>query len=376
VSEESSHLALRKRRWLRLLAFSLLVASCLAAFYLGSRFQPRTEAEPSADEIGGLSVEASALDVGEVWEENAFRYSLPLHNTTDRPIRVLDFTVSCTCVGVEPRGLEIPPHQSAAVQLTFDLTHRMPAEIGEARRPFRFEIAPAFGTEQSRQPGWVLHGVARSRVVLSAAMLQFGEQMVQGQSPPERRVAAKAFIPIQRLEARAEPPLAQVRVERRDGDRGSFEMSVTPHADLPPGPFHFDVLVEPLTESGERLPAVMLPVAGQVQPAVLVIPTQLLLSSVPVGRTVEGEVVLQTRDGARLIVDKWEPDSPDIQVEPIEGDRSSNQSFRVVQTVRSEGDHNTAVRFTARTEGREAVIIPMRVWCRGIAVKLASGGNP
>src|SRR5205085_12391442 len=62
---------------------------------------------------------------------------------------------------------------------------------------------------------------------------------------------------------------------------------------LPVGPFSCSVQIDLISKSGERLPGVVLPIAGKMQPEVRAIPAQLVFGPRRVGQTAESSVTLQ-----------------------------------------------------------------------------------
>src|SRR5437899_4799116 len=102
---------------------------CLAAFlgvalglYLNASRGTRQDPPPPNNIIGGLKVEAAALDLGEIWEEKAFTCELPIHNTTSAPVRIEKFSFSCGCMSVEPTSLTIPAKQTDRIRVKLVVT--------------------------------------------------------------------------------------------------------------------------------------------------------------------------------------------------------------------------------------------------------------
>jgi hypothetical protein len=373
VSAGSSNCAVRKRRWPKLFAFSLLVVSCVGAYQLALYASKAREApvplaaeEPRSYEIEGLVAATTDLDLGEVWEVKDFACALPIRNSTGSELRITDFSTSCGCVQVEPRSLTIPAGKTATVGLKLDLTHRSRADAGRAERPFVVEITPIQKTTGPGQQGWRLHGQVKSRVTLDMPSLPFGEEAVQGQATPARKVVATVHVPMQRLEAVVDPAVVTARVIPDAKEPNRFVLNIVPLPSLPTGPFTATVAVDVISPTGERLPGAVLPITGDVRPEVRAVPAQLFLTAKPVGQTADAVVVLQAPKDSDVMVDHVETDSTDLTVEPAAvPDVASGRAFRVSRRATQEGEQVDVVTFVLRRPGQEAVRLAMKVFSRG-----------
>lgn len=104
------------------------------------------------DTIAALTVDPSALDVGEIDEGTTPVFRLPIRNQTSEAIHVRDFVFHCTCLSIEPRSFTIPAGDTIDVRLPFSLPARTPADVGLARRPFEYAVTPLHGGGK-RHPG-------------------------------------------------------------------------------------------------------------------------------------------------------------------------------------------------------------------------------
>src|SRR5207245_8573836 len=108
-----------------------------------------------------------------------------------------------------------------------------------------------------------------------------------------------------------------VQFSRRVGAPGSIDVSISPQPSLPVGPFKTDLQLDVISPSGECLAGAIVPVSGDIQPEVRLLPARLLLGSRPIGESVEAEVVLQGAENAELLVEQIEIGSPDVHVDPV-----------------------------------------------------------
>ena len=353
----------------KLLVIAGIGVSCLGAYWVGSWGGSQwnnPDAKPRKQAIGGLTVDTACLDLGEVWEEKAFRYELPIENSTLREIEITDFIVSCSCLAVEPRKLTIPPRETATIRLKLDFTHRTQREIGQKERALAVKVTPILKTGEPPGAGWYLTGLIKSRVTLDSLAVNFGESPVQDQPPVLRTVIATTHVPVAGLTAKADASRATVRIQRRTNFPEQFEIVIAPQPTLRVGRFQFEVALELTTPEGQILEGVTLPVEGIMQPEIRPLPARILLGSRPIGEMAEAFVVLQAPPETQVIVDHIEVDSEDIHVEPasVEG-AAAGRTFRVTQRVTRPGDQTSIVRFTLHKPNQPAKTLSMDVCYRG-----------
>lgn len=348
--------------------FVLLVIGCAGAWLYGAWHSvPPSALPPEYEEIKGLAVKQRDLDLGTVWEDDNLHYQLPIENRTGSDIRVKELIPSCWCLDVKPRSLVIPAGKTYQVDITLDLTHRVPGEIGLAEREFTVEITPVFESGMPRVRGWALHGVSKSRMTLDILSVDFREATVRGQLPVPRKVLATIHVPVDHLEVTADPSVAKVNVERHKSRADTFELSVSWSNSLPVGPFNTHAVIDLISPEGERLRGATLPIAGRMKPEVRILPSRLILGSKPIEEKLEAIVVLQAPANAAIVIDHIETDSRALHVEPvaIEG-IARGRTYKVIQKVSKEGDQSSLVRFFIKSE-KPTAPLEMQVCYRGEA---------
>ena len=259
----------------------------------------------------------------------------------------------------------IPVGKTEYVTFTLDLTYRVSGVIGLVEREFTVEIVPVFERGISRGQSWSLHGIAKSRLTLDTLSVDFGEAPVRGQRPIPRKVLATVHVPFDRLEVTTDLKVATVKVERYKGRTNTFELSVSWNPSLPVGPFKSQAVIDVIGPGGERLRGANLPIVGRMQPEVRLLSSRLILGSKPIGEKLEAVVVIQAPSDAAIVIDHIETDSRDLQVESvaIEG-MPRGRTYKVIQTVRKEGQQSGLVKFFVRSE-KPAPPLEMQICYRG-----------
>lgn len=347
-------------RWLTfaVLRVGCFVAACWLAGWLATTFavqQARTEvASPRVYEIGGIVVPPSALQIGEVWENNKFELKLPLRNASSSQLRVLEVQAGCSCVEVSPGNFTLRPKETIELKLTIDLTKRAPWERHQDNRPVALDIRPLIDGVALSNRAWLVEGIVRSRITLDVESLGFGDRPVSGSVNAPRTIKAQLHASEGELAAKVVPYGAgSVTVSWLK--EGEYALAVAPAASLPPGAFAFHVEFSMLDSDGKRIQAGRtLPVTGVMQPEIRAFPAQVLLGTKEVGSTAETVVQLQSPPGSGWVVDRVEVDSPDLKIEPNGAD------YRIRQKVTGEGDHFSIVKFFVRNS-KAGKVTPLRM---------------
>ncbi len=359
-------------RWL--FAIALLASSFAVAFWGGLAARQWKQVTQAQEEklVGGLAVSAADLDMAEVWEEKGVVWRLPIRNRTTTSIDIREFKTSCGCTAIKPRSLSIPAGETATVQLTIDLTHRSLSEYGMERRPFAVSIQPIAPGIRCGGGSWQLHGIVRSRVTLDRQNVHFGDQPIHGQPAAALQARATVHVPCQRLEVVVNPLVAAATVKQR-GDETQFDITIAANPDFPPGSFQTNAEIYAVAPSGKRALAATLPIAGDMQPEVRLLPSRVLLGPTSVGEMSEAVITLQNPSVAGVEVDHIEIDDPELHIEParIEG-ISSERTYRLRQRAAKEGEQTSTVRFIIRKPGHKIVTLPVEVSYRGEAAKKTS----
>jgi hypothetical protein len=359
---------------LRVMLFGLAVAGSSIGAYLlaqslGQSLRKEPGAAPAPTEFvsSGLVVSASDLDLGEVWEATEFVHVLTIRNPSRAEKKVEDFSTSCFCTAVEPRTIVVPAGGETMVRVHIDPNHRSPDDANLAVRPFAVEIRPILDVTQARQPGWAIHGQFRSRVTFGVLSVHFGQEVVRDGRSPIRKLDATVHVPMQRLQARIEPTATgTVKLVPVPDNPNRLELCITPSNRLPIGPFQATVMVDVVDPSGSVAPGAVLPIAGDVQTEVRLLPARVILGIRPVGTTAETVVVFQAPVEAAWTVDHIETDSPNVTVEATAGEGiPAGRAFRVSQRAVREGNQTDTVRFVVRKAGGAPMTLTMEVMCNG-----------
>jgi hypothetical protein len=367
----------------RLVLAGIMVLTCLLALGLGTVAGRRIrtdapEAPAPRVTVEGLSVDAAPLDLGDVWEEDAYVHTISIRNDNPNPVEVTRFFVSCGCAGVEPQTVSLAPGETADVRLKLDLARRTLNEVGRASRPFTVSLGPLLKSSGTMMPGggWELRAVIKSRVTLDKLSLHFGDEPIQNASPLTRKVRATVHLPGSSLRVSAADNLVSWKVEPCAEGADEFDVAVSTNpVALKAGPFKTTLNVEVATAEGHVLPGVKLPVAGTVRLEVRPVPASVLLGVRRIGQTAEATVALQMPPGEKWEVERIEVDSPDVQVDSVPAGAAGGKAYRLRVRITKERPQASEVRFFVRKPGRDTAPVAMTVSYDGDAAGVLSGDD-
>ncbi len=310
-----------------------------------------------------IPVSVGNLDLGEVWAQEAYPWTIPVINHTEYELKIRKVASPCGCSKVEPSSFTIPPKGTVSVLVTLDLRPRSPAESILAVRPFSVQITPLVETGKSSVRPYQFELTARVRnpLVFSASRVHFSTAdnlPVQPQFVPKTAAFASA-IPLKSLTAIAKPPLVSAAVTLNTEKRGT--LTLVPNGELPAGYFECNIYVEATTADGETLPAVTLPVSGDVLADIQVMPPLITFAPARLSESVETTVLLVSRTGGPFSVQSVESGSEHLSIEPVTTGSMADCQYRICQRITQTGAYSQTVTFVVDREGESPDRIQLQV---------------
>ena len=211
------------------IAVASIAIAAVAGIATGRAIWPQPAVTmPAMAPLPPLYVAEEKRDLGEVWETSDAVLTVPISNSTDKPIEILDFETSCDCGEISPRRLTVPANGTANVSVKMDLTRRAPHQLGMVHRKYSIEIWPiVFGTE--KQTVMTINWIARSAVTFNHANIHFGELDAESQQPNYRTLAVTAHVPIVHFVAQCDSASFAICVA--DSGYGKWSVRVRPVGD-------------------------------------------------------------------------------------------------------------------------------------------------
>jgi hypothetical protein len=294
-----------------------------------------------------LVVPDAALNFGETWEDKAFRWELPIENTTSVDVEVVRFMTSCSCIAVQPEAFVIPAHGTKKVELRIDLTRRSDSEKEAAERASDIRIAPVLRSSGLQQ-GWTVRGRVRSEFMLSQRSIDFSA--VRGNAFPSKVVEITPLRELDDLKVKCDPDSLLVKIVRLSSAPTKFQLHMSPRDNLPDGYFHSRAQLIAVRKGSES-PGLLLPVQGNVMSDVLVVPARVAFGVKALGQEREQTIVVQSRNGRPYEILAYSVDSADMILAPRrQAAMDGVQIFSLRVYVSKKGDQHQVVRFTVLSE--------------------------
>jgi hypothetical protein len=305
-----------------------------------------------------LSAPSSALNLGEVWEDERFSWILPVKNHGSDPVHVADVRANCDCVSAEPRTFKVLPGQSYPLRLSINLTKRTePSANG--KRTFSTTIILTTRSEQAPTTRESISLSARVRPVLAVrpAAPEFGAISDAVSTPPSATFEVAAQTPLECLTAISETPGFEASaLPAGSQSLDVFKVQVAATARPPVGPFEAVVRLVPLVPGGQPLPERTVRVRGVIAPDVAAVPRHVSAGARPVGDTAEEIVTVSSRTGRAVKIIAVAAHGDGLTAE-----RLDNRRIRIRQTITHTGDVNGQMTLTVEPAGGPPVeaVVPV-----------------
>lgn len=338
----------------RALAYGMLAACCLAAYWLS------VQANRKALPLLHLSIDPAALDLGTVWESEAFEWTLPLTNTGAQAVEISGFAPTCGCLSVEPAQFTLAPGQATDLKITVDLTAGAVGRDGK----IAVRVIPHLVTAQPSPagPSWTVSGTVRPILRPDRPRIDLGEISDRSENVTEATINISDLAGLRELRARcASADFVAVSSERVVGE-DAFEVRVAAKPGAGLGIHESTLILEPVGQTGEALPERRLKLSIRVVEDLQALPRTLSLGNRRVGERVVETVALCSLTRREFAIESIHPGA-DTTVEPVPGGEPGNV-YQVSQTIKTAGDQTAALRFGLRADdgSARALEVPVRYY--------------
>lgn len=349
--------------------FVILLALAITAGVLGAVLFRRTEtSRTGTNQV--LHIAPELLDLGHLWDNTRFPWTLHLRNETAEEIEVVEIKNSCNCVSVEPKSFVVPGGGSTAVELLLDLHSKDPDDASRPWWSYETELVAITKTHLPEENLWGLRGrVYRYPLIALPAPVDFAELLVAAYAFPSMTVDVECLRPTADLSARCDESMAAVRVKRVEETPQRYRLEISPREDLPAGEHRFSVHLRPKIAANhvppglEDIPELELPVIANVCRDVYVSPSHIAFGAVTVDEVAEQIVMLSSRHRKPFSVQVAESGTSSVAPVTVDsGGDSLDCCFRVSQQATESGPQSTEVRFTVEQQGGKAsyeIVLPV-----------------
>jgi hypothetical protein len=346
----------------RIVIIAGVVGLFVLVFWLATKSR-RMLSEPAA-----LVVDEQHLWFGEVWEESAFAWALPIHNTTNEDIEIASFAADCACGKVKPPSLTIPAQGTEEVHLTLDLRSRPTGKPDFTGKDFNIRIQPLLRKRVSALSGWIVHGRAVRPFVIEPPVVDFGESLIREQPFMPRSAIITCGLDVAELTAYCDSPFLTAKVACVNPRR--YRLEIQAQKKIPSGPFKHPVKLTALTPSKKTVTGTVY-VVGRVLEDVILHPDVLVFGAMPLGTTVQETIVLHSRTGQDFAIQEVDRKGAErIVVDVDRKEKDGEQRFHLSLTVKELGPYGHTINVKVKTT-KALLEIPLPIICHGIPAKAA-----
>jgi hypothetical protein len=308
-----------------------------------------------------LIVEPQELNLGCVWEDKSFPWTITLRNPTSGDVEIVSIAASCSCVSVQPQSLTVPARKSARVQLTFDLTRRKPRERDAPVRDVDVTVVPIIRNRPVQRLGWTIRGQVRRAITFQPQSLEFGETLVRGYDFPSTTVTLAAHTSLTDLAAICDPPCGAARLSKSScAAHEAIELTVHPNKDLPTGRATFQVILRSRAVDARKIPDVFLPVGATVVEDIQAIPARIPLGARPIGAIIEESIVISSRHGEVFTVEHIDFPGSTTAIAP-QPSRDHGLVFTLTHRVSRPGFNTDIVTFAVKKPASPLLEVPIHL---------------
>jgi len=177
--------------------------------------------------------------------------------------------------------------------------------------------------------------------------VKFGVHSFERQPIPPREFSIESVFQIDNLRLERGDPSFDVRVTPVPDRPNVVRVSVSPAANLPPGDFHFDLVMRPESKQYTACPDVTMTVSGRVVEDVQPLPERVEFGSCTIGRTTEQHLTLYSMTDRPFSVEGWEVKGGGVNVVRC----SENVVFKLRQVAQTLGESSGEVLFHITSAG-------------------------
>jgi hypothetical protein len=301
--------------------------------------------------VAQLWIPPDALNMGTIWEDGQFAWTVPIENREASAVEVESFGTTCNCLSIQPESFVLAPGERRQLQMRINLTSQV-KETGEVAVGLWAQVK-----KEDRKPGeplgpeWQIVGQVRRVLKFNRRPWYLGQHSELAQPLPVQTIPLEILVPLQCLSAECDLVGFSINVRRLDEGKAVLELcSVTPRS---VGAFEGTISLQPALKGGELLPVQRLQFEGKIVPDIEAVPPAVQVGGRVLGDALEEVVQLRSLTRRELVGVRAQPEGEGLAVEPVE----DNLRFRIRQRVIATGSTTNRIHFYAKVAGREVECI-------------------
>ncbi len=310
-----------------------------------------------------LRIDPKSLDLGEMLEAKRVDRKLTIENMSDRSISVERFETSCTCMGLKPERMTLPPRRKGEIELTMNFS-RPPAVMHDAKAwESRLAIRAFGGKTAAGEPllgQWFIRSRVQAALMAEPGMAHF-DDLTRGQAGAPIRISLRPTIRADDIAVTSYPKWLSCSISNRDG---RFELVVQPKAMEKAGTFQGEIDIDLLDRDSRAVSHQSMKARARVLEKVVALPAEVALGVVGVGREASQTITIIPRVAGELRVVGM--NAPKDCLATVEF-RDGRTLVHVRQTIRESGPGRSIVVVKASLADEEINVPIALTWYAGVA---------
>jgi hypothetical protein len=237
-----------------------------------------------ADSWADALFDEHAKDFGAVPRGPTLTHAFRLTNKTNQPVHISGVRVSCGCVSASAVQDHLAPGESTSIQSTMD-----------TRRFTGFKSVTIY--VQFDQPQWEevrlsVQANGRDDISITPEMLTFGKVKKGSTSTASVNLTfpgGSGWV-VSDVETESNYIQASLKEQRQDATEAGYHLTATIRADAPVGKWYSDVW---LRTNSQSMPRIRVPLTVEIEPALTLSSSSVVLGEVRPGGEVERKVVVR-----------------------------------------------------------------------------------
>jgi hypothetical protein len=245
-------------------------------------------------------------DFGTVAVASKTEFRFPIHNNTNRPIRIQTVRTSCGCTTPTVETPYIEPGQTGSILAKFNTgTHR-----GQKGATLTVVIDQPFYSEVRLR----VDGYIRQDLVFHPGAVDFGKQSVGQELSQAAKLLYAGRSDWAVVEVLGSKPWvsADLKLEARNGGNATYVLTVTIGPGAPAGPFREELVLVTNDRSRPRVPFL---ISGELESDLTVSPQSIAAGTVKPGETVEKKLVIRGKEP--FLIESIEAKGWQIAFDPV-----------------------------------------------------------
>ncbi len=314
---------------------------------LGILWKDRERVRVNRDPI--LYIDPVHLDYGEVWAQKILPLKIPIQNTSDEDIEIVEFLQSPCCMcEFSPSNIAIPAGATREVDLSINL---IPPDTKPASAVEDVAFSIIAFVKGHREQKWKVSGRVKNVVSFDPPRVDYATTIQRGLRFPSQSVTVHRHYPLQDFRVECDSPDFRVTLENALDKAADPRLVIEPLECMPDGSVESSLQIHAVGDDGIAIPPAPLRVVASVAPNVRASPARVEFGLRKTGEIAQQTLVLESATSRSFDVLDITCSSHTSSMVPrwIPGSSPGRREYAIVQRFAMTGNQEETVKVTTRS---------------------------